>query len=267
MVETGAGGSRMAWLAAQVESKILNSADGIVAIHERFKRHMVESLRIPVDKVKVIRNWTHLPASPNVDVAATRAKFGWNPGDIVVLHAGNMGKKQGLENVVNAARLAAQHKSRVHFVLMGDGNQRTTLEGLAEGLGHLQFISPLPDDDFMSALAAADILLVNELPGVKDMAVPSKLTSYFNAGVPIISATDSGSVTATEIAASKAGVRVDAANPLSLLQAAEDLGADSLRAKAMGRSGLRFRQETLSEAVAIGHYDEFLSSLASSRGR
>ena len=70
-------------------------------------------------------------------------------------------------------------------------------------------------DDFQVALSAADFLLVNELPGVKDMAVPSKLTSYFNAGVPVVAATDDGSVTAAEIATSGGGVRVDAACPQS----------------------------------------------------
>ena len=156
--------------------------------------------------------------SPIVRHADVRTRLGWASNDVVVLHAGNMGKKQGLENVIAAARLADKSNSRVRFVLMGDGNQRRALEELAIGIKALQFVSPLPGDEFMEALASADFLLVNELPGVKDMAVPSKLTSYFNAGVPVIAATDSGSVTAAEIAASCGGVRVDAADPLALLE-------------------------------------------------
>lgn len=267
VVETGTGGGMLGWLSAALESLILRSADGVVAIHDRFKQHMVRSLDVPSDDVRVIRNWTHLPASPESSRDDVRARLGWGPEETVVLHAGNMGKKQGLENVVNAARLAQEQDSSVRFVLMGDGNQRRDLESMAADLKHLQFVPPLPGTEFMEALAAADILLVNELPGVRDMAVPSKLTSYFNAGVPVIAATDAGSVTAGELEVSKAGMRVDAADPQALLEAAEGLWSDKLAASAMGSRGLKFRHETLSESTAIGHYDDFITSLASSRGR
>ena len=49
------------------------------------------------------------------------------------------------------------------------------------------------------------MLLVNELPGVAHMAMPSKLTSYFQAGKPVLAATDEGGFTAKEIALSGAG--------------------------------------------------------------
>jgi colanic acid biosynthesis glycosyl transferase WcaI len=267
VVETGTGGGRLAWLSSAIESLILQSADGVVAIHDRFKQHIVNSLNVPSDDVKVIRNWTHLPSSPESSRDEIRARLGWAPEETVVLHAGNMGKKQGLENVVNAARLAQEKDSPVRFVLMGDGNQRRNLQTMAADLKHLQFVPPLPDREFMEALAAADILLVNELPGVRDMAVPSKLTSYFNAGVPVIAATDEGSATAGELEFSRAGMRVDAADPHALLEAAEELWNDRNAANAMGSRGLKFRHETLSEATAIGHYNDFITSLARSRGR
>lgn len=267
VVETSTGGGRIARAASAFESLVLRSADGVVAIHDRFRKHIIGSLQVPSTNVRVIRNWTHLPASPTTGLPEMRAQLGWRPDEIIVLHAGNMGKKQGLENVINAAKLAQQKKSRLRFVLMGDGNQRKNLELMGAGLTHLQFIDPLPGSEFMRALAAAEVLLVNELPGVRDMAVPSKLTSYFNAGVPVIAATDAESVTAMEIAASQGGVRVDAADPMALVIAAEELGQDDLRAKIIGDRGLQFRHETLSEKAAIGHYDEFVSSLASSRDR
>jgi glycosyltransferase involved in cell wall biosynthesis len=218
VVETGAGGGKIGQLASIVESKILCSADGVAAIHDRFKRHMVETLGVEEERVSVIRNWTHLPASPTAGKAAMRQRLGWDPNDVVVLHAGNMGKKQGLENVIEAARIADAKGSAVRFVLMGDGNQRKRLEASATGVARVTFLDSLPDSEFQMALAAADALLVNELPGVKDMAVPSKLTSYFNAGVPVIAATDEGSVTAFEIENSGGGVRVDAATPLALVE-------------------------------------------------
>lgn len=266
VVETG-GGGLLGRFAAIMEATILKSADGVVAIHERFKAHIVHSLGVTDDSVVVIRNWTHLKESPTTRSKEVRAKLGWDERDVIVLHAGNMGKKQGLENVLDAARLAEERDSKVRFVLMGDGNQRRTLAAKAANLEHVEFVPPLPGDDFVEALAAADVLLVNELPGLKDMAVPSKLTSYFNAGRPVLAATDADSVTAMELEFSGGGVRVDPANPAALLEAAERIGSDRVSADALGQNGLRFRQEKLSEAAAIGQYREFVSTLASSRGR
>jgi glycosyltransferase involved in cell wall biosynthesis len=178
-----------------------------------------------------------------------------------------MGKKQGLGNVVDAARLAEAKGSRAKFVLMGDGNQRKALMAAAMGLRRVDFVDSLPQSEFQAALEAADILLVNELPGVRDMSVPSKLTSYFTSGRPVVAATDEGSVTAEEIAASGAGIRVDAGNPAALVSAVESLGDDSNFAKKLGDSGRRFREETLSETYAVDRYDDLITSLALSRGR
>ncbi|WP_426763932.1 glycosyltransferase [Pseudarthrobacter sp. 1G09] len=267
VVQTGTGGTKLARLASSLESKILCSADGVAAIHERFKRHMVDSLGVPPGRVEVIRNWTHLDVSPTSGLDEMRSKMGWGATDVVVLHAGNMGKKQGLENVIEAARIAGSRGSHVKFVLMGDGNQRGRLERLAHGVSNISFVDPLPGREFQLALAAADVLLVNELPGVKDMAVPSKLTSYFNAGVPVLAATDRDSVTAYEIAHSGGGVRVDAAVPVALVEMAEALSNEPSTAARLAANALRFRRETLSESAAVAHYDEFITSLALSRGR
>lgn len=267
IIETGTGGSLLAGFASILESTILRSADGIVAIHDRFKDYMVSSLGVPKERVEVIRNWTHLPPSPSAGLREMRFKLGWDDADVVVLHAGNMGKKQGLENVVNAARIASEQESSVRFVLMGDGNQRRHLEDLARGIPRISFLSSLPGGEFERALAAADVLLVNELPGIKDMAVPSKLTSYFNSGVPVIAATDPTSVTAQELEKSRGGVRVDPADPLALVEAAVSLAGDREASASLASNAQRFSRETLSEAAALSHYNRFITSLASSRHR
>lgn len=266
LVETGQSGM-LSKFAMKLEAKILGMANGVIAIHERFARHIVDELGLPVASVHVVRNWTHLPNIAEADRAATRRQLGWLEDDIIVLHAGNMGKKQGLENVVEAARHASLTGSSARFVLMGDGNQRPSLLQHGNGIANLSFLDPLPQDEFQAALLAADVLLVNELPGVRDMSVPSKLTSYFSTGVPVIAATDEGSVTAEELKTSGGGVRVDAGDPAALVKAAESLKRDVSRAANLGANGLRFRHETLSESAAIAHYDDLITSLASSRGR
>lgn len=265
VAETSTGGSIASRAMTVLEGSILRAADCVIVIHDRFRDYVHDTMGLSIERVKVVRNWTHLRKPPASDPVEMRQRLGWLSDEIVVLHAGNMGRKQGLENVLKAARIAQERQSRVRFVLLGDGNQRPELERNSRGLDRLQFIDPLPGDDFQKALAAADFLLVNELPGVRDMAVPSKLTSYFDTGVPVIAATDEGSVTAVEIAASEGGIRVDPSTPSALVEAAERLAQDPAMTKAMGVRGRRFRHETLSEEAAMAKYNDLVMSLALSR--
>lgn len=265
VAETGAGGRAAVALMTVVESSTLRAADGVAAIHERFKAVMVSRLRVHPDRVAVIRNWSHLPPIVTDDRVDVRARRGWRDDEVIVLHAGNMGAKQALENVVEAAKVADEQGAGIRFVLLGDGNQRARLERLAQGIDRIEFIDPLPDHEFLHTLASADILLVNELPGMADMAVPSKLTSYFGTGLPVLAATDSGSVTASEIAASGAGIRTDAGKPHALVEAALRLAAEPLSSREMGAAGREFRRNHLTAEAAINRYAEWLAGLAPSR--
>jgi len=263
--ELGERPGLLARAVAALEGWLLRRADSVVVIHERFRDTVVEDLGVEPDAVTVVRNWSHLEDGEPVDRAAARTQLGWGDDECVVLHAGNMGVKQGLENVVEAARLAEQQASTVRFVLVGDGNQRPSLERAAAGVGALQMLGSLPDEQFRRTLAAADVLLVNEKPGVAGMAVPSKLTSYFSTGLPVIAATDPGSVTESEVLLSGGGVAVPAGNPDELLRAVESLAADTGHAAAMGREGQRFRKERLSSEASFDTYAQLLQELA--RGR
>ena len=162
-----------------------------------------------------------------------------------------MGAKQGLENVVEAARLAGECDANVQFMLIGDGGERRALEDAARGVSHISFVDPLNDDDYRLALAAADVLIVNEKPGVANMAVPSKLTSYFAAARPVVAATDAGGITASEIDSAGAGRVVAAGDPRALLEAIQNLGSDKDAAAHFGLNGQRYRETVLDQQTAI----------------
>lgn len=260
--ETGSSGVFTAKLMKLIEALILRSATRVSVIHNRFADYIRSSLSVPPRKVGVIRNWTHVSPPPAFDRENFRASQGWQQNEIVVLHAGNMGVKQALDNVVAAAKLADKRHSSVRFVLLGDGNQRGQLESQARGVKRVQFISPMTDVEFAKMLRSADILLVNEMRGLKEMAVPSKLTSYFASGVPVIAATEEESTTAGEIASSLAGVRVSPESAEDLLAAAERVGSDEPLALALGAAGIRYAETVLSQEEALVQYSKWLNELS-----
>ena len=262
LTETGTGSSRTAALMRRIESATLRHATGVAVIHDRFKLALVRTLGVTDDAVYVIRNWTHLPEPPTIDRTEVRAGRGWAETETVVLHAGNMGVKQGLDNVVDAARLADIRGLPIRFVLLGNGNQREALLARADGITRIQFLDALPDADFQATLRSADLLLVNELPGVTEMSVPSKLTSYFSTGLPVLAATDAGSVTADELELSGGGVRANAGDAAALVDAVTALAADPARCQALGAAGRDYCQQHLTAQAALTHYDRWLTGLA-----
>ena len=268
IVETAGGtsGGAVTRLITGVESAVLKGASGVCVIHDRFAT-VAHQLGASTNVVQVVRNWTHLPPATHGPREVARERLGWDDGSVIALHSGAMGQKQDLENVVAAARLAERRGERVRFVLMGNGGRRAHLEMAAAGLATIEFVDPLPGDEYQMALDAADVLIVNEHAGLREMAVPSKLTSYFSSGRPIVAATDADSVTASEIAAAGAGVRVDAGEPGALLDAVLALHRDPERGNELGRRGQAYRDSVLSEDVAIDRYAAWLTELPGKRRR
>ncbi|WP_457143599.1 glycosyltransferase family 4 protein [Mycobacterium sp. URHB0021] len=265
VAETGAASGLVARAVRVVESSAIRLADGVGVIHGGFTADLVDHLGVDRQKVREVKNWTHITAPDPCASAAFRHAHGWSPDDVVVLHAGNMGVKQGLENVIAAAKLAARSNSRARFVLLGDGNQRANLEAAGAGVGNLEFLDPVSEQEFPAALGSADVLLVNERPGVAQMAVPSKLTSYYRSGKPILAATDPAGLTAAELAASGAGVWVAADQPDVLLSEALRLGTDRALAAELGEAGQRYCSEQLSEDAALDRYEAWIGDLADMR--
>lgn len=57
----------------------------------------------------------------------------------------------------------------MHFVLLGNGHQLETLRTRGQGCPSLTFPPAADDEEYANILTAADVLLVNERPGVADM--------------------------------------------------------------------------------------------------
>jgi glycosyltransferase involved in cell wall biosynthesis len=256
-----AGGGRAARAIRAAEAFAARHAEAVGVIAEGFRPY-VEALGVAPRRIRRVRNWTHVP-EPTVDRAAVRARLGIESGAVVCLHAGNMGYKQGLANVVECARLARDEPD-LRFVLMGDGSQRPFLEGIAvrHRLGNLRFLPIQPAELFPSVLAAADVLLVNQRAEVTDMSLPGKLTSYFLAGRPVLAAVSPTSETAREVAASGAGLLVRPDDPAALLAAVRGLAADPTRRERLGAAGCAYARAALTADQALAGLEALVELIA-----
>jgi glycosyltransferase involved in cell wall biosynthesis len=256
------GGGRTARLVRATEGLVARDAEAVGVIAEGFRSYL-EDLGVDPWRIHRVRNWTHV-GEPTVDRAATREQLGLPHDAVVCLHAGNMGYKQGLANVVECARLAIPAHPELLFVLMGDGNQRAELEELAAGYGlaNLRFLPIQPAELFPSVLAAADVLLLNQRAAVTDMSLPGKLTSYFFSARPVLAAVSAGSETAREIYASGAGRVASPDDPHSLLEALLGLAADRGRRERLGQAGIAYARSMLTAEQALAGLESLIAAIA-----
>ncbi|MDA8429812.1 MAG: glycosyltransferase WbuB [Geobacteraceae bacterium] len=121
-----------------------------------------------------------------------RKEWGISPDSIVVLYSGNMGEKQGLEIVVEAARILS-HDKRIQFVLSGDGSARQRLENLANGVASIKFTHLQPLERLNDLLNLADIHMLPQRSDVASLVMPSKLLGMLASARPVVATVAAGS--------------------------------------------------------------------------
>ncbi len=239
---------------AKIENWSLENSDRVIFPHNSFLQAKL-STGLKFKDVSILPNWSQFNFNPTEDAVEVRSKFGLGDKKLV-LHIGNMGVKQGLENVVEAAKMAERRKENLIFVLVGSGNQLELLKSVAADCQSIVFIPPVQEQDLSNLLSAADILLVNEKPGVKQMSIPSKLTTYFQTGKPVLVCSEQNSLAALEVVNNHIGSWVRSGNPEALLNALLGMNLDS--GKEMALRAQSYATNNLSRRAALEKFVNLL---------
>jgi colanic acid biosynthesis glycosyl transferase WcaI len=168
-----------------------------------------------------------------VNGQAFRKKHGLE-GKFIVAHSGNMGVKQGLGLVLDAAsRLQARRD--VRFFLAGDGVMRTHLQSRAAALrlNNVQFLPLQEKAEFLQMLAAIDMALIVQQSSVTDIVFPSKTVTLMSAGRPVTAAVSGDSEIARVVRQSKAGIVTEPEKVEPLVTNIQELLRDPARRSAM----------------------------------
>lgn len=97
---------------------------------------------------------------PDIDGAGIREEKGWTER-CVFLHAGAMGRANGLDFLVDAAEKLRDNRT-IHFVLMGDGSEKRALKRRVErlGLNNMEILDSVAKSELPEYFAACDVSLV-----------------------------------------------------------------------------------------------------------
>jgi glycosyltransferase involved in cell wall biosynthesis len=238
--------------------------DHLVVLSPGFRRLLMRR-GVPKAKVDVIYNWADEVALAAPQGALPTAFPG--PDRFRIVFAGNLGKAQALDAVLEAADLLQARASRISFVLLGQGVERQRLQQQAaqRQLRNVVFLPAMPMAEVGCVLQAADALLVHlRRDPLFSITIPSKLQACMAVGRPVLAAVDGDA--AALVARSGGGVPAAAEDAQAIARAAEALAALSpAQRQAMGRSAQRYYHEHLSLAVGAARFGALFRQLASGR--
>ena len=236
---------------------VYDRAAALVVISPGFRRNLIEK-RVPADKVHFISNWvdpeSYFVADPDPELAA---ELGMG-NRFNVLFAGIIGKAQGLESVLEAARLL-RDLEEIQFILLGDGVALPGLKQMAEDkdLNNVLFPGRYPQDSMPAIYALADVLLVHlKADPLFSITIPHKTLTYLASAKPILAAVDGD--TADVVVEAGAGRTCPPGDPEALAETVRELySCESAELHRMGRNGrqaartLYSREHTISSIEAV----------------
>jgi colanic acid biosynthesis glycosyl transferase WcaI len=240
---------------------VYKRADHLVVLSPGFARFLVQR-GVPEGKVEVIYNWA------NESVLMHPLQKGLYPfvrlTNFKVMFAGNMGKAQALDSVLEAAVILQERGSRASFVMVGGGLE---VERLKVRVHHLRlenvvFLPSVPMSEVGALLALADVLLVHlRKDPLFEVTIPSKTQAFMCVGKPLLMAVNGDA--ADLVIRARCGITVEPENPQQLADKVDAFAAmPIIELKNMGENASRFYRENLSLQVGVSKFASVFQRLS-----
>ena len=244
-----------------LERFVYARAARITLIAERMRQRLLEK-GVPPARALVIPNFvdtTTLTAVPAPN-ALTR-ELGLD-GRFVVSYAGNLGPAQGLETLLDAARLL-RDLDGVAIVLIGAGSLWDTLAARIrdERLANARLVPYLPFARVPEIYGMSDLSVVAQAVSTGTDAVPSKVYRIMACGGAVLAATDAQSDLAQLVTEAGCGFVVDQASPDAIAAAIRRAHGDRAGLAAKGEAGRRHVLTHYARPVVTARYSALIGEL------
>lgn len=217
-----ASGGVLTKLMAGMERKLLQGADLITTISGQMYQRLVHK-KVAGPNTWIFPNWVDTTQIYPLDAPSPlRQAWGIPEDTFVALYSGSLGEKQGLEIILEVAKLLIE-QSKIQFIICGEGFPKQRLMQLAreQGLENIFFEDLQPLEALNDLLNIANVHLLPQRADVADTVLPSKLKGMFASGRPVIATAHPGSQLETYV--SNGGLVIPPENSTLLAQALEQL--------------------------------------------
>lgn len=246
-------------LVTGLEKALLRRFDTVSTISPRMMDKLEEK-GIDERRRFLFPNWVDTDSIfPQSWHSAMRAELGIPRDRVVLLYSGNMGEKQGLDIVLEAAE-ALSGRKQLLFILCGDGAVRARLVERAKRLDNVMFMDLQPVERLNDLLNMADIHLLPQRADVEDLVMPSKLPGIFASGKPVIATAHEGTQIARTV--SGRGLVVKPGDIGAFTEAILALSADPGMRKTMGEGARSYCVDNWGKTSVLSRFKEKTEEMA-----
>jgi colanic acid biosynthesis glycosyl transferase WcaI len=250
----------LGWM-LKMERWMFNRSSLVSTISKGMQRKIVEK-DIPAHKCVLLPNWVDEHAvKPMSKEQSLYKAFGLSVTDRIILYSGNLGEKQGLDIIIEAAERFRERKD-VYFIIVGSGGAEKRLKALAADadLPNLKFFPLQPYEQLSALLATADLHLVLQRSRASDLVMPSKLTGILSSGGASIVTAEKGTTLFDLISTHQLGILIEPENINALVQAiTKGLEMDLTTIRNNAR---RYAESHLSKDAIMQKWESALGSLS-----
>jgi colanic acid biosynthesis glycosyl transferase WcaI len=197
---------------------------------------------VPETKLILFPNAVALPNDNEIPTRGRfRAKQHFTPGEFLAIYAGNLGIKQGLNLLLDAAELLRADKN-IRIVIAGDGAARESLQRDVSAR-RLTNVSMLPlhfGADYKELLVDAEVSLITQQSGSGNSFFPSKLLVTLAYSSPVVTVADEGSALARVVSDGRFGRNVVPGEPELLANVLRELARDRQQLPEWGAIGRKY---------------------------
>jgi colanic acid biosynthesis glycosyl transferase WcaI len=218
---------------------------------------------VPEAKVRVVPNFVDLDRVVEAPRDNDFARAHGLQHVFTITYAGNMGPAQGLEIVLEAARLLADER-RVRFLLIGEGmlRERLTRDAAALPSRNVVVLPYQPNALMPQIYGASDISLVPQAAATGSDAIPSKVYRIIASRRPLIAVTEAGSDLAALVRDAACGVIVAPGDAAGLARTVREALAYRSVWSEMGSRGREYVVARYTRGVIGGEYDALVRAVA-----
>jgi colanic acid biosynthesis glycosyl transferase WcaI len=218
---------------------------------------------VPPEKIVEISNWVDIDTIKPLPRDNNYFRRDYQLEDkFVVLYSGNIALTQGLETVIEAAKLL-EHIPEITVTIVGEKKALNRLEEYCQQCGtkNVRLLPFQPQEKLAEMYAGTDVGLVIQKKNVVDFNMPSKIQKLLASGMAIIASVPNTGTAARAISNSNGGLVVPPEDPQVLAEAIEKLYHDRDLVKQLGSSGRKFAEKNYAFSGALDRYEKLFNSL------